>query len=127
VDFLVLVEGRRDKTLTQDRNTLRRLVTLLIRVACSSRDVRASILPSLVLCRLLLPVRFSPRALVGGRPLNWGYVPRASRYTGIIPTLHVFITMAGLASRQHVLDEDRTARTVYYALIYTHSCHEGGD
>jgi hypothetical protein len=82
----------------------------------------------LVLCRLPIPVQFSPRALVGERPLSWGYVPRASRYTGIVssPSTSSYY-QAGLAICQHILDEDRPHTHCLLRSDYTYSSHEVGD
>ena len=109
---LVPVDGRRDKTPTQDRSTV-----MLARSSCFSSS-----------CCLPVPVQFGPCALVGERPLSWGYVPRASRYTGIVsPPSTSSYYQAGLASCQHILDEDRTLTHCLLRSDYTYSSPEVGD
>ena len=60
---------------------------------------RPSCFTTPVLCHFPVPAPFTPSALVGERPLSWGYVPRARRYTGIVSCPpRLLITTAGLVS-----------------------------
>ena len=108
LDSLVSVDGRSDKTLTQDRSTvcgawLRR-----------SYDACASFLFTIRPLSLSVPGQFSPYALVGDDPLvGVTCLVRADTLASSLPP-RLRITMAGLVSRQHVPEEARIYSIVYY-------------
>jgi len=76
-----------------------------------------------VRCRLHVPFHFCPRALVGDDLLVGVTCLVRADTLALSPPSLVLHRLTGLVSPQHVLEADRISRIVYYALIYTHSCH----